>query len=1007
MAQAAAATRPLSWARPTRARLLRQSLASFAAVVACYWVYWLVAVPWIEPSLETRATAKTSEEIIREAREDVTARQREVAQYFAPGDWETDKPAIWQKGQMRLLYKTLEPKPDGTVELRPCTLMFFSKNPGTPAAPTKPIIMRAVEGADIKFDQRIELRNVDIGQRRFESGRLIGPIHIFRHERTPGAADDLEIKTRDVQMQGARAWSENRVDFRLGRSYGSGRDLEILLGAPDGREANVMRNATLQTLKLLHDVRMRLEVAPPALGEAPPSAEPPIEITCQGHFQFDMEVYAASFHKQVNVFRLNPVGESDQLNCELLTAYFARAGESPAQPGQPAKGADKPAGTPTAMQIRLIEARGDPVTLRSHAQALYVHCKGADFVPGPPGMPGSLAAFGPGVIRGNLPNDPAATYVAQWARELRFEPDGPHQRVMLRGATMIRFGAFGTITADEVFAWLSRKPPAAKPAIVPVAHRAQPPTPAAADQWQLERVLARRYPDVNAPSQGDVIVDGPQMHAVAGLLEATVDRTLAAPLAPPGSPATPGQNPRNPAQPRNPHERFEVAGRSVALRLIPQGDQMTIAGATLEQGAQLEQLSTAGGRATRLLLVKGQRLHVVEAHTAATRVTISGNPGYVEAGGMTLWGGAIELEKSTNRLWINGPGRMTMPIAQDLDGQALARPQTLSVDWKERLNFQTDTAEFTGTVVARSSQQMLNTEKLVATLSRPIDFANPNVRPANTAANTAANAAANVAERPELAVLRTFGPTVLEGRQFGEDSQQSSYSRMELADLSVNRATGEIGGRGPGWIKHLARGAPQALFAPEAGAAGKAPPPKEPAKQLTYLFVDFRKGLGGNIDRRSIKLFDHTRTVYGPVADWNDTLDAHDLAGLGPDGMFLEADQLEIREMGKRPGGKRGWFELDATGGVLAEGQRFTAQGKQLTYAEEKDLVILRGDPAEMYLEDSRLSERIEHRADEVRYWLKLNRAVVSRARDINLSLPPGTQQKAPDERKPKPSAPR
>jgi hypothetical protein len=248
---------------------------------------------------------------------------------------------------------------------------------------------------------------------------------------------------------------------------------------------------------------------------------------------------------------------------------------------------------------------------------------------------------------------------------------------------------------------------------------------------------------------------------------------------------------------------------------------------------------------------------------------------------------------------------------------------------------------------------------------------------------------------------------VLEGRQFGEDSQQSSYSRMELADLSVNRATGEIGGRGPGWIRHVARGAPQSLFAPEAGAADKAPPPKEPAKQLTYLFVDFRKGLGGNIDRRSIKLFDHTRTVYGPVADWNDTLDAHDLAGLGPDGMFLEADQLEIREMGKRPGGKRGWFELDATGGVLAEGQRFTAQGKQLTYAEEKDLVILRGDPAEMYLEDSRLSERIEHRADEVRYWLKLNRAVVSRARDINLSLPPGTQQKALDERKPKPAAPR
>jgi hypothetical protein len=254
--------------------------------------------------------------------------------------------------------------------------------------------------------------------------------------------------------------------------------------------------------------------------------------------------------------------------------------------------------------------------------------------------------------------------------------------------------------------------------------------------------------------------------------------------------------------------------------------------------------------------------------------------------------------------------------------------------------------------------------------------------------------------------VRSHGPTSLESRQFGDDGAQTAHSRMELVDLSIDRTTGQITGRGPGWVRHVARGAGPQLFPPAAGQP-KADPAKA-ANQFTYLYVTFRQGIDGNIDRRALKFFDRTRTVYGPVNDWNATLDDNNPAALGPEGMMLDADQLEVREMNRRADAKRGWFELAASGSVLAEGQRFTARGSQLTYAEEKELLILRGDPAEMFMEDDSLAQRIEHRANEVSYWIALRRVTVSGTRGGSMILPADVQKRALERtRQNPPAAPR
>ncbi len=66
----------------------------------------------------------------------------------------------------------------------------------------------------------------------------------------------------------------------------------------------------------------------PAAGGQP---QPPVKITCQGPFYFDMDHKVATFNEKVDVFRLNANGPSDEMNCELLAVHFAereKAGSS-------------------------------------------------------------------------------------------------------------------------------------------------------------------------------------------------------------------------------------------------------------------------------------------------------------------------------------------------------------------------------------------------------------------------------------------------------------------------------------------------------------------------------------------------------------------------------------------------------------------------------------------------------------------------------------------------------
>ena len=488
------------------------------------------------------------------------------------------------------------------------------------------------------------------------------------------------------------------------------------------------------------------------------------------------------------------------------------------------------------------------------------------------------------------------------------------------------------------------------------------------------------------------------MHGVTGQLEAVVERPPAligqtpaatttlpttAPAEPP--PADPSPVVKSEAKPRpakTPAQRFDVRGGQIHIQLVPNGDQLAVSSVTIEKQARLKELTPAQA-GSKPLLVHGDRLHVTEANTEATRVTVSGRPGYLEDGGMTLEGSQIEMEKHTSRLWINGPGRMTMPVEQDLNGQPIAHPQPLTITWRGGMAFQGNSVVFQTDVVARTESQSLGTEKLEAVFSRPIDFSQP--KPEQPG---------KPADKPELAHVRCFGRATLAGRQVDDRGQQTGVYELDALDLAVNKISGDVTARGPGSLTNVSRGSAQASLGGPGAAAKPRAATDSAGDGLTYLHVRFQTSLDGNLIHRVMRFREPSKAVYGPVDNWDAKLNPDNPASLGPRGLVLDSKQLEVREMPARVKRDRGWFELKAQGNVVAEGSQFTARSDQLTYSEEKDELVLRGDgltQAEFFQDDPADGSRRESRAHELRYWFTLQRVGVTSFQSFDMSMPKKT----------------
>ena len=106
-----------------------------------------------------------------------------------------------------------------------------------------------------------------------------------------------------------------------------------------------------------------------------------------------------------------------------------------------------------------------------------------------------------------------------------------------------------------------------------------------------------------------------------------------------------------------------VDGQRIRVQLITQGDATTVEDLAVDGQVHLVEIQTPlpGDQPLR---VSGDSLQVVRASEPDTGVTVSGRPAQAASRGMEMYGDVVRLDKGTNRLWIDGPGRMKLPANQ-------------------------------------------------------------------------------------------------------------------------------------------------------------------------------------------------------------------------------------------------------------------------------------------------------------------------------------------------------
>ena len=1021
---------------------LGRTLRVFLLVLATAGLYRLVVVPLVEPRVKSAtASQELSPAAIAAAKARADGRLAQVSKLFAPGSWELDGPNMLESRQMRLLfkdYRRMSKDPDDPrVQLIPCTLILLPDTSGEPGAPAgRTVVLRAPQGAVLEFDEPFDLSKQERPS-RLVGGSLRGQVTIRGTATAPEADDEVEIVTRDVEHKELEISTAEAVQFRYGRSSGSGRAMEIrLLPGAKGSEQGPSIGG-IDTIRLDRDVKLKLEglaggliPGPPVSGaigpEGPTAAaaasapadgteEPvPVLVNCRGSLCMNVSANVISLEDHVDVVRTLPGGAHDQLACELLAVVLGRdekqggmtAGLKPVEiqaKGTPVVARSTGAGLEArAMRLgyeiatrRIVLDGEEPVSLV--LQETEMEARSIDYTPGPPGDPGTLMAVGPGWLRARSADTPPLS--ARWQKWLRLRPDGAEHVASLAGEADVQVETQGRLKAGEIHLWLALTPgapPTAAPSRLPAGMAGVKPS----------RMLARSMVEIDV-QQLTARTDKLEMWfkhesppPVAAVPVVPVAQAAAPQPAVAATPAPAVAPAPAPAQPAGGLVRGLVT-------FAPQGPQLDEL--SLEGQVHLIEEPEAAPRAPgqpvpEVIELRGDQLQISRANRFDARAVVSGRPAQVAGRGIDLQGPLVEFDRGRNRLSVDGAGKLGLPIAGGLPGLeslAVASPVAqpapqpvvpvpaavagrLDIGWQGRMDFDGLTARFVDRVVTTSGDTALRAGSLDVVFTKQVDFS------ASTSDRTARNT--------DVARIACGNGVRIESESVAADGGKS-VEKLFLRDLLVDRATGEVTGSGPGRLASTRFGAAPGIALPGAGglpgAAGAAQPTPAPRPdELSYLGVDFQRGIRGNINRRQMEFHQRVEAIWGPVGGWNDTLDAHAADGLPPRAVAITSDILSVGQAPLAPGLRRGTLELGAAGNVMVEGEAFTARSSRLSYSEAKDLLVFEGDgrsDAQLFRQERVGAPTSSASAGKILYWRGLNQVEVNDARFIDLEQLGGT----------------
>ncbi len=1005
-------------------RRIFYSLTTLAAILVAYESYLLLAVPHMEPPpVERKRGGQVAMDEPGSPLQSVNKYQLLLRNYFPEGHWSlVNPPMVFQIGPALLV---LDPKyerytkDEGTedasdvIDIRQFALLIYQ----TPhreglEPPRDAIVLEAPQGAHLEF-KNFRPERGEVGEIR--SGKFPGQITIRSDMNAPGPEDDLFVETSDLDMNTRLMVTSAPVRFRLGQSMGGGRELEIRFLADEQAPTNKanLNISGIDSLEIRRDVRLRLqmdathmlpgEAASPRDGMGDKNQKPPVEVSCTGPFHFDFVRYVASFDRDVELRQIQPDGPSDQLTCQQLDLRFA-AKELPAGAQQtvivdPARRQQRDLGRLEPVAIvaqghpvvmispgRGAEARGDRIQIGLRDQRLLIDggrdvmITYAQNVLRAPAIEyrqptdkkatkiGRFRAAGPGSLN-YVPDltKPNQVFQATWQTSVELGRSNGQPVLTLEGRPSLGMANLGGMTADRVRVLVRELQGDATGGLGML-------LAGTASQRSKIQVVPDRL-----EATGHVEIDSPELTGKTEELLATFHvqpepaadaADAAATAAGDGAAASSGSladqfGPRTSGQPSKTYhidtDRLQVDVNMLGQRAQP-------ANLTCDGHVLLREIPQR--QAEQPLEIRGAQLAIAGLDTGNAHITIRGaalgeNPtsqfAQFAARGVTFLANVVEMDQRENRLWSDGPGKATMMLTRDFQGNPSATPFPAEIRWQGGLNFDGAQVVFDREITVFGADDSLRCDRLIGKLNAPIQFGK------RFDEGTV-----------DLAEMECQGQVAMD-HVSRDVTGVTSHERMELARLAINQKTGVIGGDGPGMIRstHFANG--QELLVNDQG-------PKKPDTRLHFLRVDFQKRLAGNIYTKELSFYERVKSIYGPVDSWEQELDPNRRDSLPPEGAMLACDELRVNEdpiaarAAASPysvGGRRmGPIQLQARGNVHIEGQSptqgvFDALCDRASYEQSKDMFVLEGNdvaPAKLWQKKQPGVDPIPFEARKIRF---------------------------------------
>jgi lipopolysaccharide export system protein LptA len=988
---------------PYFARFTRASIA-LAIVVGAYCAYAYAAVPYIEPPLIVKKISTATAEERERARNIHLPYLKLFAAYFPADHWVHHNPKVLVNDSAMLLIKDYNPLPDGQVELNPCIMIFFPQERNGEQPQRQALILEAPDGAVLQFADGFDLAQAKIG--RLTHGHLRGEVTIRSDMKDAGPQDDLLVRTREIQLNEDRIWTDHDVQFRVGENHGHGTQMEIrLLASERASSTTAMNVAGVQSMELSRNVKMNLAMGNAGLlpGEPgkkpvaptnPADPGPPVEITCRGPFHFDLVRHVATFEEHVDVLRFNPTGSSDQLTCETLAIHFLPG----TKPDAAGTGKDKPdkkkpdekkSDAPKGLQPlrpKMLEARGEPVIVRSPSTGGQARCErlrydietrtialespeevilfqGTNEIHAPalqyqpsetPGGLGMVWASGPGWLRAAAEKDPSRIFEARWKQELHLRKHEGEQVISLRGRPELGMVGMGRMLADEVHLWLKEV-------------EADPNAPAPEKETSSAAQKKQKIEPDRLLAAGNVQIDSASLTAATERMEAwfkqlgpeafaTNEEAQPAPTVPKKNPQNQGddifttadgtaRSKPNAAESANPNEATELTAVKQKPKYNLQGKLIRLQVAMVGQKAEVTDATVSGRvalRETQTALPTEKPLLITGEKLQLSQANLPQS--YVSVTGQPATVVARGLTMQGGQIQLDrGKNRLW------IDG-----PGKMLMPAKQNLRGEATPNEQMLTIDWQGS---MNFNGLV------VEFQQDVVGRGESQLLRTGKLKAEIMERVDFSATTKPADTQLrritceEGVYFEnqtvEAGVRTSFEQMATRDMTIDQTTGDLFANGPGWLNTVRRGGaggdnPLAggAFGPGAVAKPISTPLATAApagnEPLTFLRVDFRHAMEGNTIRKEINFTGEARAIYGPVADWDAKLDPDDPRGLGERDVLLNTDRLKVVEMPTQRNG-RNTMELEAIGNTLVEGQTFTARADRMAYTQAKELLVLEG----------------------------------------------------------------